>query len=614
MRRRKHPKGKLAAAVLVLAAIAALLVVLPARMPEPAKRDSTVSVPAGAVAGRKNIYDRRLRELAVSLRLTSVYARPLELRDPEMIAGQLATILGRDEKELLNTLRSERGFVWLGRRLDAAKTERIAALKAKGLYFVDEEQRYYPNHETAAHVLGFLSNDQGLAGIEFQYERILQGGWGQDGRVAPGAQAIAVKGENGGANLVLTLDLDLQKLLEGELAAMRQETGAAAAMALVMDPGSGEIRALVNLPAFDPNRFWEYSAEERRNRVLVDGVHPGGLWNLFRAGGGKQQAPAVPAGEESPPGPQQQETAPKPVPLNPDWAALGNGLYASPALAALGPAPEAEELGRLRRRLEAAGADRIDLPQESGATQQGQPAAAPDSQGAGTLSALQLLTGFNRAVSSEASGPPHLLKALWPAGGKLQAVSYQRRPPAGSSTRKRVLQGLQQGGEQPGLMAESLVDLAVPPPAAAPGAAAEACRRQDVLLGISQGEKPFTFLLVLEGACIDPGKPSLLRHAARRLLQWLAAPQAEEAAVPPAPRQETLVGQGHQVHAPAAPVGMPELMPEVRGQSLRQALQELQSYSIPVAIQGSGRVTGQEPQAGTPLKGVKRIRLELKAN
>ncbi|HEX9014039.1 MAG TPA: PASTA domain-containing protein, partial [Anaerolineaceae bacterium] len=63
-----------------------------------------------------------------------------------------------------------------------------------------------------------------------------------------------------------------------------------------------------------------------------------------------------------------------------------------------------------------------------------------------------------------------------------------------------------------------------------------------------------------------------------------------------------------------APMGMADLMPEVRGHSLRQALQELQSYSIPVVIEGSGRVTGQEPQPGTPLKGVKRIRLELKAN
>jgi cell division protein FtsI (penicillin-binding protein 3) len=621
MRRRKNPRGKLAAA-LVLVAVAALLFMVPTRAPEPETGESQELVPEGTFAGRKNIYDRRLRELAVSIKLTSVYARPLELRDPEMIAGEIATILEREEKELLSALRSERGFVWLGRRLDAAKAERITALNAKGLYFVDEEQRYYPHRETAAHVLGFLSNEQGLAGIEFHYEQILQGGWGRDRKLPSDLAIPDMTGEKGGAHLVLTLDLDLQALVERELVKARQETGAAAAMALVMAAGSGEIHALVNLPAFDPNRFWEYDAAARRNRVLVDPVYPGGLWNLFRVAAGGVEPGASEEGGEAPL--RRKAAEGKAGDLHPDWAELEKGLFGSPALLDLGPAPDGSELDQLLRNLETAATSGIDLPLEPESSLAAEPVAGVDLQGdVAALSALQLLTAFNRSVSGGGTAPPHLLKALWPAEHKPLAVEYEKKPSsAGSSAQVAVMRIVHQDGEQAGGMAESLFDKRVLAPAADAGAADEDCHRQDVLLGISRGEKPFTFLLVLDGACIDPAKPSLLRHAGRRVLKWLASPpaKADEAVAPGGTHPEKLLGQWRQVHDPAAPGGglapleIIDRMPDVKGHALRQALQELQPYGLPIEVAGSGRVAGQEPKAGSPLKGVGRIRLELKAD
>lgn len=626
--RRKNSSWKLFVAALVVAGAAALLY-LPSRMPRPKAVGKPGLVPVGRFAGRKNIYDCRLHELAVSLRLTSVYARPLELRDPDMIARELAPILGRNEKELLSTLKSERSFVWLARRLDAATAKRIAALKVKGLYFFDEEKRYYPHHETAAHVLGFLSNDQGLAGIEFYYGQILQGGWGRDQKLPANLQAaLGQTGEKGeGASLILTLDLGLQTRLERELARARKKTRAAAAMALVMEPASGEVLALVSLPTFDPNRFWKYTSADRRNRVLADAVYPGGLWGLFREAAAAQELSESAAGQNAGKAPflaprhQKRAVAGAAAAFNPDWAKFEEGIDVSAALAGLSSLlPNKGELSRLLRHLEITGKTGIDLPMPPGGLAPALKGAPDLGTNTAAVSALQLLTAFNQLVTAGGTAPPHLLKALWPSGTKPVAVDYEKRPPAVSTAATTaVLAVLQAAGARKGEMVESLFDKRLLGPAAGTGSADLSCRRQDVLLGISRGKKPLTFLLVLDGACIDPAQPSLLRQTGRQVLKWLARP-IPKAAWTPSPGanpSEKLYRQWRQVHHPAARHRnhavrrSVDRMPDVRGQALRRALQELQPYGLPVEISGSGRVTGQVPKAGHSLTGVQRIRLTL---
>jgi cell division protein FtsI (penicillin-binding protein 3) len=634
-KRRKNPNWKLAAAALALVAVVALLLALPAWMPRPETKSRSELVPVGVFAGRKNIYDRRLRELAVSLRLTSVYARPLELRDPEMTASELAPILKRDEKELLSALKSERSFVWLARRLDSAQAERVAALKAKGLYFFDEEQRYYPQHETAAHVLGFLSNDQGLAGIEFYYDQILQG-WEQGRKLPRDLQSIPdLAGEKEGASLVLTLDLDSQARLERDLDKTRQKTKAAGAMALVMEPESGEIHALVSLPTFDPNRFWEYNSAARRNRVLVDAVYPGGLWNLFRVA--TATADGVPESAASPKGggtpflsPRRNKTGKGAAEhLNRDWAKFGDGIFVSPILADIPLLPlEEGELDRLLHDLEMGKQTGIDLPIEAENSPSPASAAGLDHKGnTAAISALQLLTGFNRLLSAEGTAPPHLLKALWPSKKKQMTVDYQKQPSTVGTAADLAVRSILQGNDtRAGGMAESLVDKSLLASATDAGETEQPCRQQDVLFGISRGEKPFTFLLVLDGACIDPSKPSLLRKTGRRLLQWLASPPPKASRSPKASASpssvdnppDELYRQWQLMHHPAVHGGggvalrITDRMPNVEGLALRAALQELQPYGVPIEISGSGRVIGQAPKAGSPLTDIDRIKLELK--
>ena len=120
------------------------------------------------------IYDRNGKGLALSCALKSIYVKPLELENIEDATAKLSSLLGRKQQELLSALRSERSFVWMGRKLDSVKADKINALGIKGVYLVDEFQRYYPYLNSAAHVVGFVKDELPLAGLEFYYDQLLR--------------------------------------------------------------------------------------------------------------------------------------------------------------------------------------------------------------------------------------------------------------------------------------------------------------------------------------------------------------------------------------------------------------------------------------------------------
>src|SRR5262249_35116251 len=147
-----------------------------------------------------------------------------------------------------------------------------------GLSLIPEPRRYYPGRELCAHLLGFVGHDErGLEGLERAFDRVLSGApltltslrdaRGRTllmGGVVPPATAGA------GQNLELTLDRGVQYLAEHALLRVVKESGAAAATAVVLDPATGEIAALANVPAFNPNAFGEHAADARRDRAVAD--------------------------------------------------------------------------------------------------------------------------------------------------------------------------------------------------------------------------------------------------------------------------------------------------------------------------------------------------------
>lgn len=247
------------------------------------------------VEGRRgDIVDRYGRELAVSVETSSLFAHPGRVRDAGRAARLLAPVLGIPASRILERLRSDAPFVWLARRLDTAVA---AAVRATGLPagkeqqpfgFETESKRFYPAGSLAIHVIGYANIDQnGVEGIEHVYDRTLKGDRStylavRDGRGGMVLQLIRPPGKQPD-DIVLTLDLVLQHIVERELDRAMRETDARAGSAVLMDPRSGEVLALANRPTADPNQYGKASPEGRRNRAVVDLYEPGSTFKVVTA-------------------------------------------------------------------------------------------------------------------------------------------------------------------------------------------------------------------------------------------------------------------------------------------------------------------------------------------
>jgi len=239
---------------------------------------------------RGSIYDRNLEKLAVNIPSYSLYARPGKISHSKKVARKLSPIVRMKVSSLTKKLRQKKVFVWLKRKLSLAQKKRIEALGLKGIGFVEESKRFYPQGELASSLLGFAGVDnQGLAGVELSYNSELQGEAGhfwitEDalGYEIPFAkdtlQALVP-----GKNLVLTLDNVIQSMVEQELSLTLKKTKAKSVEALFMDPQTGEILALANKPDYDPNHYSDYSPFTRKNRVVQSLYEPGSSFKSFTA-------------------------------------------------------------------------------------------------------------------------------------------------------------------------------------------------------------------------------------------------------------------------------------------------------------------------------------------
>jgi cell division protein FtsI (penicillin-binding protein 3) len=230
---------------------------------------------------RGTIYDREGHELAVTVEVESIYAHPRQVRNKVQAAKALAKALGTRDKTLLELLQSDKSFVWLERKAAPDKVRRVKTLNIDGVGFTAEARRYYPGREIAGHVLGFAGEDnQGLEGLEKRYDSFLKGpeytlvqmrdALGRPFNVSrPDAQDQEIK------DLVLTIDKDIQYAAEQALKKTVEETKAKSGHCIVVDPETGEILAMAVVPLFNPNVFWEYQPSHWRNRAVTDLYEPG---------------------------------------------------------------------------------------------------------------------------------------------------------------------------------------------------------------------------------------------------------------------------------------------------------------------------------------------------
>ncbi len=244
-------------------------------------------------ASRGVIYDRRGRELAVSIDVESVYVFPAQISDAGYTARTLADVLDLDYERIYDRITRYSSFEWIARKVEDEQAVTLKELQLPGVSFTLESQRYYPKGTLAAHAVGLAGIDnQGLEGIELVYERILAGTAGRiiieldaRGQELPQAVHRYVPPQDGNS-LVLTMDETIQYIVERELERLMRETEAQAAMAMFMDPRTGEILALANRPHYDPNQYQDYPADSRRNRIVVDAFPPGSTFKPITAAAG----------------------------------------------------------------------------------------------------------------------------------------------------------------------------------------------------------------------------------------------------------------------------------------------------------------------------------------
>lgn len=235
---------------------------------------------------RGSILDRHGNVLAVDIPSTSVIAVPAQIENLELTIQVLSSILDKDEESLRTQLTrsaSSSKILPEGKLISSEQAAQIEEAKLKGIYLVQDSKRFYPNGNYLAQVLGFTGSDnQGLAGLELQYDEILKAAGGavkipfdakghpltiyEEEYIAPGM----------GIDLVLTIDANIQNVLERECNNAMAKYECEAAWALAVNPNTGEILAMVSKPDFDPNHYQNASQEIiNRNLPIWKSYEPG---------------------------------------------------------------------------------------------------------------------------------------------------------------------------------------------------------------------------------------------------------------------------------------------------------------------------------------------------
>jgi cell division protein FtsI (penicillin-binding protein 3) len=245
------------------------------------------------------IYDRNGNELAVSIKVDSVFAVPDEIENLDKTAGTLSSLLGISRQELHGKLGAERSFVWVKRKLNGTEAAAVRKVKLPGIYFQKEDRRFYPKRELAAQVLGYVDIDEkGLGGLEYRYNSLVRG---DAGRVlvmtdARGRSFNSIEQPVApGANLVTTIDENIQYVVDKEAAATAEKTHAKGVSIVVMDPRSGEVLGMGNYPTFNPNEYAKYSPQAWVNQAVSHTYEPGSTFKIVTAASAFEEGLAQPA-------------------------------------------------------------------------------------------------------------------------------------------------------------------------------------------------------------------------------------------------------------------------------------------------------------------------------
>lgn len=543
--------------------------------------------PAEAVL-RGTIYDRKFNELAVSYRLFSVSVEPGEVINLQKTAEALAPFIGRKAEVIQQRLRDLSGTVELADDLDEEQAAQIEALGIKGVSCKATEVRFYPGHTAASHVLGFMGDGVGLAGVEGKYDAVLQAGPFRSNNIPD----IDFKGQAslgaGAADLILSLDLDLQRQLESRFRQYLASHDAAKGMGLLIEPGSGRILALVNQPSFNPNYFWKAKETSRVNR-MYNHVLDKSLIRPILA-----RAAAIEREGLSGPG------------LLPETVAAPDYGFTSDKLAAF--EEQIQLYGSVFGNWESGPVTDQSVQEPVVTGVQVGVTIASLVNGGWRITPYVIDSVYDHATaqryfrSNEATRKEHVLD-----------------PALGVKIRRELFANWQV--EEMNLVSYSAADVQV-------GREKGYSRysMQELFAGMIPAKQPkFLLLMAIERDYLQPLTPEskkdkgTLEQMGRELLASFQVERPEQVAEAPPPKSAENLRQffiSRRLNVREEPGKASEqvaLMPRLRGMSLRKGLQQLNPHAMRIQVSGSGRIIAQYPLPGTPLRGVNECILTLDA-
>lgn len=242
-------------------------------------------------ADRGKIIDRNGEVLADNLTTSSLVLIPNQIKNKEVTTKKLANILGLSYESMKKHVYKNTSIERVhpeGRRLSYDVAKKISDLKLDGVYLVKEAKRNYPYKDFLSHVLGYVGIDnQGLSGIELQYDKYLRGENGvikyfSDSHGNKLSLSDIYKEAESGMNVSLTIDINIQKSIERELDNIEEMFNPDMALAIVVNPNNGEVLGMASTPSYDPNKYKEYGTSVlSRNLPIWSSYEPGSTFKIM---------------------------------------------------------------------------------------------------------------------------------------------------------------------------------------------------------------------------------------------------------------------------------------------------------------------------------------------
>jgi cell division protein FtsI/penicillin-binding protein 2 len=609
------------------------------------------------------LLDRQGRELARSVDTESFFADPREIENVNETARKIALVTNQNKEELVARIRdakdSNKKFIWLIRRIDLETASKLDAMTLDGVYSRKEPKRYYPNDNLAAHVLGFVGTDEiGLGGVEQFYNEKIRGEGGKVYLQRDGSPERRVFDSyevqpHPGQTVVLTIDQSIQYRTEQALFAAVERSNAKSGTAIVMDPRTGEILALANAPAFDPNQPGDEPPEVRTNWALQNIYEPGSTFKVVA------YSAAIDKGLVSPDDKIDCQMGQITVAgrLIHDHKSFGvltiaDALAQSSNVGAikLGLLVGDESMYDYARRLGFGSKTGIDLPGESGGIFRPLSRWQPSSIGSIAMgqevgvTPLQMATAYSVIANGGSWVKPHVVREMRSPDGSIMFQAKLESRPALKPQTVEKLRGMMEGVTLHGTARKAQIEGYTA--AGKTGTAQKidpkthaysATKYIGSFVGFAPVNNPAVVIIVVidepQGAYHggDVAAPVFKEIAEQILPELSVTPDVDTKAHPliaetrkPSPQEiqdeeqraatlptiaRNFSSTREVVFAPATKRGA--LMPDVRGQSVKDVLRMCSQLGLNLEAKGEGRAIRQYPSAGTELSSGQTVRVQF---